>query len=129
MYTINNNFESIFNMEYTHRVVCKSSLEIIENASIINNFETYKSFALSGQHPRKFITFDKRIIDNIKQVDNLNILVNELKIPYDRTHQKFNLDNQDHAELFTKAICGKTKHNMFIDGICEVPSSTPLKVL
>ncbi|NMB40892.1 MAG: DUF4868 domain-containing protein [Firmicutes bacterium] len=128
MYTINNNFESVFNMEYTHKIVCKSSLEIIGKASIINNFEIYKSFALSKQHPRKFITFDKRIIDNIRQVNNLKILVDELKIPYDEKRQKFNLDKQDHAELFTKAICGKTKHNMFIGGICEVQSFIPLKI-
>jgi hypothetical protein len=83
IYTINNNFESIFNMEYTHKIVCKNSLEIIENATIIDDFETYKAFALSGQHPKKFMTFDRRIIENIKQKNNLQILVDELKIPYD----------------------------------------------
>ena len=126
LYTINSNFESIFNMEYTHKIVCKSSLDIIENADIIDNFETYKSFALSGQHPRKFSTFDKRIIANIKQEGNLKILVNELKIPYNEDVQKFDLQEEKHADLFTKAICGKTKYNMFTDGVCEVPASTPL---
>jgi len=126
LYTINNNFESIFNMEYTHRIVCKNSLDIIENADIIYDFEAYKSFALSGQHPRKFTTFDKRIIDNIKQENNIRILVDEFKIPYGREEQKFNLDEHKYAELFTKAICGKTKYNMFTDGVCEVPISIPL---
>lgn len=128
LYTVNNNFESIFNMEYTHKIVCKSSLDIIENANVVDNFETYKGFALSGQHPRKFTTFDQRILANIKQESNLKILVEDLKIPYNEDNQKFNLQDPKHAELFTKAICGKTKHNMFIDGVCEVPASTPLNI-
>jgi len=128
IYTINNNFESIFNMEYSHRIICKSSLEIIKNASIIDNFDTYKDFALSGQNPRKFITFDKRIIENIKKEPNLKIFTQELKIPYDPNREKFILSDEKHAELFTKAVCGKTKDNMFTGGIREVPNSIPLNI-
>lgn len=128
LYSINNNFESIFNMEYSHKIACKSSLEIIEASSIINEFEKYKTFALSGQQPRKFITFDKRIIENIKEPSNLNILTQELKIPYDTIQEKFNLSDEKHAEVFTKAICGKTKYNMFTSGVCEVPNSIPLNI-
>lgn len=126
LYTINNNIESIFNMEYSHKIVCKKSLEIIKEASIILDFESYKTFALSGQNPRKFITFDKRIIDNIKNESNLNILKNELKIPYDNDKGKFILNDEKHAKIFSDAICGKTKYNMFTGGICIVPNSTPL---
>lgn len=128
LYSINNNFESIFNMEYSHKIACKSSLEIIKASSIISEFEKYQTFALSGQHPRKFITFDKKIIENIKDPNNLNILTRELKIPYDTTSKKFNLTDEKHAEVFTKAICGKTKYNMFISGVCEVPNSIPLNI-
>ncbi|MGN9164949.1 Kiwa anti-phage protein KwaB-like domain-containing protein [Tissierellaceae bacterium HCP3S3_D8] len=128
LYTINSNFESIFNLEYSHRIVCKKSLEIIEDANVIYDFETYKAFTLSGQHPRKFSTFDQRIVDNIKQEDNLKILVDELKIPYNAKKQKFDLSQENHADLFTKAICGKTKYNMFTGGVCEVPNSTPLNL-
>lgn len=126
VYTINSNFESIFNMEYTHKIVCKNSLDIIGNATIINDFESYRNFALSGQHPKKFITFDQRIIENIEQEKNLKILVDELRIPYNRESRKFDLSDKRYAEIFTKAICGKTKYNMFIDGVCEVPGSIPL---
>lgn len=126
LYTINNNFESIFNMEYSHKIVCKNSLEIIQSAAIINNFEAYMSFAQSGQHPKKFITFDRRIIENIKQNNNLKILVEELRIPFNTESQKFDLSDEKNADIFTKAICGKTKYNMFTAGVCEVPTSIPL---
>lgn len=126
IYSINNNLESIFNLEYTHKIICKNNLEIIKGASIIKDFESYRTFSLSGQHPKKFITFDSKIIENIKQKNNLNILTNELKIPYDKNTGKFDLDNEKNADIFTKAICGKTKYNMFTGGVCEVPTSTPL---
>lgn len=128
LYTINNNFETIFNMEYTHRIVCKNSLETLESLDIIHDFKSYESFALSGQHPRKFSTFDKSIIDNIQSENSLRILVDELNIPYNQETQKFNLNENKHADLFTKAICGRTKYNMFMDGVCEVPNSTPLSL-
>lgn len=128
IYAINNNFESIFHMEYTHRLTCKKYLEIINEADIINDFEAYKNFALSGQHPKKFMTFDTKIIENIMNTRNLKILVDELKIPYDNKEKKFRLDDKKNAEIFTKAICGKTKYNMFTEGVCEVPTSTPLKI-
>ncbi|MBU8789991.1 DUF4868 domain-containing protein [Oceanobacillus caeni] len=128
LYTINNNFESIFHMEYSHKVVCKNSLQTIREANVIKDFKSYNSFALSGQHPKKFITFDPRIIDNIQQESNLKILVDELKIPYDYTSKKFDLIDEKQADVFTKAICGKTKYNMFTDGVCEVPNSIPLNL-
>ena len=128
LYTINSNFESIFNMEYTHKKVCKNSLQLIEDATIINDFENYKAFALSGQHPKKFITFDPKIVENIKQEENLKILVDELKIPFNKETQKFDLSDEKNAEIFTKAICGKTKYNMFTGGVCEVSNSIPLNL-
>ncbi|KPH70902.1 Kiwa anti-phage protein KwaB-like domain-containing protein [Oceanobacillus caeni] len=128
LYTINNNFESIFHMEYSHKVVCKNSLQTIREANVIKDFQSYNSFALSGQHPKKFITFDPRIIDNIQQESNLKVLVDELKIPYDYTSKKFDLIDEKQADVFTKAICGKTKYNMFTDGVCEVPNSIPLNL-
>lgn len=128
IYMINSNCESIFNMEYTHKVLCKKSLDILENAMIIDDFDAYKDFSLFGQTPKKFITFDASIVEKLKYEDNRKILVEELQIPFNSNTQKFDLSNQNHAQIFTKAICGKTKYNMFSYGVCEVPSSTPLKL-
>lgn len=54
--------------------------------------------------------------------------MDELKIPYDYTSKKFDLIDEKQADVFTKAICGKTKYNMFTDGVCEVPNSIPLNL-
>lgn len=126
IYTINNNCESIFNMEYTHKIVCKKHLAELKTANIIMNFENYSTFSSAGQNPKKFITYDASIVEKLKQTKWKNKLAKDLKIPLDSTTKQFDLQEEVNARKFTLAICGKTKLNMFDDGICEVPSSTPL---
>lgn len=128
LYAINTSFESIFNMEFTHRIICNNSLDIVEGASIIEDFNGYKEFALSGQHPRKFATFNKELVDNLKLQKNVDLLVKTLEIPYNARTRKFDLSDTVHAELFTKIICDKIKNNMLTAGMCEVTSFIPLEV-
>lgn len=126
IYMINNNCESIFNMEYTHKIICKNHLSELKTANIIADFENYSSFASAGQNPKKFITYDASIIEKLKQTKWRNKLAKDLKIPLDSTTNQFDLHEEINARKFTLAICGKTKLNMFDDGICEVHNSTPL---
>lgn len=126
LYSINNNFQTVFNLEYSHRKFCKKALEEIENLDIISDFEAYQKFSLSGQTPKQFTRCDFDVINNLRNKRNLEILTKKLKIPYNKATQQFDLSDDENAKIFTKAICGKTKYEMFNDGICEVPSSIPL---
>lgn len=126
IYMINNNCESIFNMEYTHKIICKKRLAELETTNIIDNFENYSSFASAGQNPKKFITYDVSIVEKLKQTKWKNKLAKDLKIPLDSKTKQFDLHEEVNARKFTLAICGKTKLNMFDYGICEVHGSTPL---
>lgn len=126
IYMINNNCESIFNMEYTHRIVCKKYLAELETTNLIADFDSYSNFASSGHYPKKFITYDKAIVEKLKQPRWKNKLSADLNIPYNPVTNQFDLQEDKSARNFTLAICGKTKVNMFEDGFCEVPSSIPL---
>lgn len=126
IYMINNNCESIFNMEYTHKIVCKKHLAELETNNIIADFEGYSKFASSGQYPKAFITYDEIIVNKLRQPNMREKLAIDLKIPYNAVTKQFDLQDNKSARIFTLAICGKTKINMFNDGFCEVPSSTPL---
>lgn len=126
LYSINNNFESIFNIEYSHKIVCQQRLEELESADIVDDIDTYKTFAASGQNPKKFITYDPGIVAKLKKQKYKTILTNQLHIPVNPATHKFDLSETQNAKNFTLAICGKTKLNMFDDGVCEVPSSIPI---
>lgn len=126
LYSINNNYESIFNMEYTHKILSKKHLLELQAANLVKDMEAYKIYASAGQTPKKFITYDASIVNLLKQTKWKTKLSKDLKIPIDSVTKQFDLSDVDNARKFTLAICGKTKLNMFDDGICEVPSSVPL---
>lgn len=128
IYMINSNCESIFNMEHSYKLICNTCLSELETLNIIQDIEDFRSYASNGQTPRKFITYDKDIIEKLKQTKWRIKLAKELKIPLTSDNEKFILSDTKHAKNFTLAICGKTKLNMFDATICEVPSSIPLKL-
>lgn len=127
LYSINNNFESIFNIEYSHRIVCQERLQELEAADIVDDIDSYKTFASSGQNPKKFITYNPEIVKKItKKQKYKDLLINRLHIPVNSATNKFDLSDPKNAKNFTLAICDKAKNNMFDDGVCEVPSSSPI---
>lgn len=126
LYSINNNFESIFNIEYSHKIVCQEHLQELDAADIIEDIDSYKTFASSGQNPKKFITYNPQIVEKLKKQKYKDLLKNQLHIPVNPTTHKFDLSDPKNARNFTLAICGKAKNNMFDDGVCEVPSSSPI---
>lgn len=125
-YMINLNCESIFNMAYSHKLICQRTLTEIQHANIINNFEAYSTFALSAQNPKKFFTYDRTILANLADPTFRTSFANSLSIPYDANTNKLDLSNETDAKHFTSAICGKIKKDFFNDVPCEVPTSTPL---
>lgn len=126
LYSINNNFESIFNVEFSHKIVCREHLEELESADIVEDMDAYRTFATSGQNPKKFVTYNPEIVDKLKTSHFKRILESRLHVPINPVTQKFDLSDEKNAKNFTLAICGKTKNNMFDDGVCEVPSSIPI---
>lgn len=126
LYSINNSFESIFNIEYSHKIVCRERLQDLEMADIVDDMDSYKVFASSGQNPKKFITYNPEIVRKLKQPKCKDILKNRLHIPVNPATHKFDLSDSKNAKNFTLAICDKAKNNMFDDGVCEVPSSSPI---
>lgn len=127
LYMINSNCESVFNMEYSHKIICEQSLEKLETLNLIKDIDLYKNYAKSKQVPRKFITYNDSISQKLTKPKWRNLLSKELHIPFDSKSNKFDLNKEIHAKNFTLAVCGKTKLDMFEDNICEVPTSTPLK--
>ena len=126
LYSINNNFEGIFNIEYSHKIVCQERLQDLEAADIVDDISSYKLFASSGQNPKKFITYNPEIVEKLKEQEYKDILKNRLHIPVNPATDKFDLSDSKNARNFTLAICDKTKNNMFDNGVCEVPSSSPI---
>ncbi len=126
MYAINDNFEGIFNLEQTKRNICNAHLTEIKSKGIIGDFEAYKSYALSGHNPSKFLSFSTEVFDNACKDSGKKVLQDKFKIPMTLDGKKFDLSNDENAKVFTLLVCDKTKRNVFDEDYCEVPSSTPM---
>lgn len=125
LYMINSNCESIFNMEYSHKLICKKCLLELSEINLIENMDSFLQYATAGHTPKKFVTYDNLIIEKLKTPQGQQHFAQVLKIPLTNSN-KFDLSTETNAKNFILAICGKTKHNLFDDTLCEVPSSTPL---
>lgn len=128
LYMINNNCESIFNMEYTHKIICKKCLDELASVNLIDDFECYKTFASAKQNPKKFINYDSELVIKLSDLSHRQKLSTLLKIPLTIPNSQFDIKSDENAKNFTSAICGKTKINLLDDSLCEVPSSTPLNL-
>lgn len=126
LYAINSSFENTLNMEYSHKIVCREKLDLLNTAEIVLDMDSYRVFATSSFYPKKFTTYNEAIVEKLKHDEWKMKLSTELKIPIDPTTKKFDLSEPNNAKNFTLAICDKTKFNMFDDGVCEVSSSTPI---
>lgn len=126
IYMINLNCESILNMEYTHKKVCNKSLSELETLNIIKDWDQYSAYARGGHNPKRFVTYDRSIVEKLNQSQWRSKVENEIKIPIDLQTGKFDLSDPENARRFTSVVCGKLKSNIFDDGLCEVPTSTPL---
>ena len=128
IYMINDNCESIFNLEHSRKKICKSHLDEIAEKDIIVDMDTYSKYALSGQTPRKFITFNDDIFQNVCSERGRTFLASKFNIPYEEESKQFDLSDPVNAKNFTSIICGKTKQELLYEEFCEVPSSTPLTI-
>lgn len=126
LYMINTNCERVFNMEYSHKIITNKCLSKLIEKNIIENFDTYKKYVMSGQTSKNFLTYNESIVEKLNQTEYKTILSEKLHIPYNKQTGQFDLSDSNHAKIFTKAICDKTKYNMFDNGICEVPISIPI---
>jgi hypothetical protein len=126
VYMINTNCESIFNMEHSYKVICKKCIDELEQENIIKDIDSFRQHAYAQQTPKKFITYDSNVLAMLKTPKGHQLLTKKFKIPFDRSTKKYDLSEDQNAKNFILLICGKTKNNLLDDGLCEVPSSTPL---
>lgn len=128
MYSINLNFETIFNLEHSRKIICQKHLVEIAKANILLDMPSYQLYALKGHVPCKFITFNEANFKQICTSLGKMFLSKNFHIPIDEASQKFDLSDPKDAEIFTSVVCGKTKQELFGHKFCEVPSSTPLVI-
>ncbi len=124
LYMPTKNFESMFNLEHTHRILCKQYVKELEDIKIISNTEAFNKIALSGQNPRKFTTFNKDRLAAIQTPKGKNILKAKFKLEYDSKNKCYIIEDEIQSNHLITILCNKAQKDLFDDDIIyEVSSS------
>ena len=121
------NFEAIFNLQQTRKILTEQSIEKIEKKDLISDVETLKKFALSGHTPKKFITFSDDRLNYIVDSKNRKTIADKLRLPLD-DKDKFKLEKEEEKSTFIKFLCNKIARDLLDETVLEIPQSTVLKL-
>lgn len=127
IYFLNLNGEKLFNMERSYKLVCHEKVMEIETADIISGIEIFKSAAETGYNPRKFISFNKKRLDALKNNDIIVNISKRFSIPLDATGKKFDANKEGSTEKIVKLLCNRGMIDPFDESAMEVDSARKWK--
>lgn len=112
--------ENLFNMARSYKVVCHKDIEIIEQSEIVYGMEQFSAIAESGHNPRRFVSFNKERLNELKKRDVRMRIANKFSIPLDASGDKFDATVTGASEKLVKLLCNKGMTDPFLDTAVEV---------
>jgi len=67
-FMISNNMNKDFSLESRHYAICAKRMALIAEKSIINNYDQLEAVAMNGKNARKFLDFDREILEYIERL-------------------------------------------------------------
>lgn len=121
IYCFNNSCERFFNMERKFKAVCLESVESIKSIDIVSDIDMFSAVACSGHNPKRFLSFNKKCLEQLKNKDIRNKISKKFQIPLNG--DKFDTTSEKAAEKLIKLLCGKGKLDPFDNKPVEVASA------
>lgn len=112
--------ENLFNMARSYKSVCHTDVEIIEQSEIVCGMEQFSAIAESGHNPRRFVSFNKDRLNELKKRDVRTRIADKFSIPLDASGDKFDATVAGAAEKLVKLLCNKGMTDPFVDTAVEV---------
>ncbi|MDR2753309.1 MAG: hypothetical protein LBB50_03260 [Oscillospiraceae bacterium] len=108
-YLISESIAKDFDLETRANAVCARRLEQINEADVAGSYEQLELVALGGKHTKKFLEFDKEILDHIASL-SINSRADFLSvygIALD-ADGKMNSSDPEQCEMIIDLLCGRT---------------------
>lgn len=113
--------ENLFNMERAYKAACTGELVEIERCSIVTDFATFSSVAVSGHNPRKFVSFNDAHLQKLKNARSRTKMAKKFNIPLDG--ELFDTTQPGATEKIVKLLCDRGMVDPFDDNPMEVAGS------
>ncbi|MDR2647888.1 MAG: hypothetical protein LBB67_07195 [Oscillospiraceae bacterium] len=108
-YFLNDSIAKEFDLESREFAVCNRRLEQITEADVVGDLEQFQLAALSGKNPRKFLDFDREILEHIAglSVESRIDFLAKYGVELD-ADGKMNTADAEQCELIIDLLCGRS---------------------
>lgn len=114
LYGMNLNFESIFNLPYTRKVLTEARLSDIETSGIIEEdfLKPFKDFSLKGHNPKRYLTFQKDRLKILKDSRKRKARAARLKLKLHEQTNKFILETEADMKQLVNYLCKRLANDI-----------------
>lgn len=120
MYTFNNAFERIFNLEKTMHRMKVNAIDTILSSGAFNDVETVKKLMNSYTSPRTFLTLKQERIEKLSNPIWQSEFSEKLK--FEMVEDRIKIETQGQANQLIKYLCYKIFQDKETDNLIEVNS-------
>lgn len=112
LYSLNLNFEDVFNLERTHKRMTDDGLLKIKSESVIADYSKFDEYAHKGHTPRSFVTFSEANLNLLRDIKARKAIAKKLGLTLD-ANNKFVLDDDLKRGSFVKFVCDKLSRHIY----------------
>ena len=121
VYFLTLNGEKLFNMERSYKKVCVSKIQDIQDADIVTDSDAFRAAASSGHNPRKFVTYNSRHLDELKNGNTRERMARKFNIA--TVGDRFDTSVPDTTDKIIKLLCNRGMVDPFDENPMEVAGS------
>ena len=114
--------ENLFNMSRAYKKVCQTKIDLIIQNDIVNDTGMFSTVATSGHNPRRFISFNDKGLNILKDEAKRISIATQFSIPID-INGKFDTTVDGASEKIVKLLCNKGMLEPFGNNAVEVDSA------
>lgn len=113
--------ENLFNMERAYKATCNSKVEAVKAIGIVSDPDVFSNVACNGHNPRKFISFNERRLEKLKNANTRKKVSRQFDIPLNG--DQFDTSTPEASDKLIKVLCNRGMMDPFEDNPVEVDGS------
>ena len=116
--------EKLFHLDGTAKAVCKTRTEEISDCGFFSDSDSFKSYAQRGHNPRRFLAYNEKHFEALKDVGVRKNMADKFGFPLD-DNQNIKTDEAKAVENLVKCLCNKGMTDPVDGDPMEVAASKP----
>lgn len=117
--------ENLFAMERAYKAVCKEKVSDVIGCGFITNPERFKEVATFGQNPRRFVSYNQKRLDALRNINERKRLATKFGLAL--SGNSIDTNDEKTPERLVKFLCDKAMLDPLDDSPVEVSAAKSWK--